>query len=136
MRIEYKEKTPTEYFQELINAKQQKGEDSNNFIIGALELRDKVIFTAQNEEGSMPYHREQVKQMFLSTLETGLTEEVAMKFRPYLLDPTVSDITLRNQINKAETSIKMRMMKDGTLKSNNKEAPRQQRFVALARRTK
>ena len=124
LRIEYKEKTPTEYFQELINAKQQKGEDSNSFVIRALELRDKVIFTAQNEEGSIPYHREQVKRMFLSTLETGLTEEVAMKVRPYLLDPTVSDITLRNQINKAETSIKMRMMKDGTLKSNDKDAPK------------
>ena len=77
-----------------------------------------------------------MKCMFYSILETGLTEEVEMKVRPYLLDPTVSDITLRNRINKAETSIKMRMMKDGTLKSNNKEAPRQQRFVALARRTK
>ena len=27
LHIEYKEKTLTEYFQELINAKQQKGED-------------------------------------------------------------------------------------------------------------
>ena len=58
LRIEYKEKTPTEHFQELINAKQQKGEDSNSFVIQALELRFKVIFTAQNEEGSRPYHRE------------------------------------------------------------------------------
>ena len=49
LRIEYKENTPTEYFQELIIAKQQKGEDSNSFVIQALELSVKVTFTAQNE---------------------------------------------------------------------------------------
>ena len=112
LRMEYQGKTPTEYFQELSDLRQGKEESANTFVMRALELRDKIIFTAEHDEGSVPYDQRQVKLLFLSTLKTGLRKDVAVEIDSYLKDPKVSDVELRNQINKAETSLRKRQQKD------------------------
>ena len=105
LRIHYKEKSATELYQELITMKQQKKEDATTFVIRAMETREKILFASQ-EEGEVSYGKTQVQKLCLSTIDSGIDEEVAIIIRP-CLDADVDDIQLMQEVNKAEASLKM-----------------------------
>ena len=109
LRLHYQEKSATELYQELINMKQERKEDAPTFVIRALETREKILF-ASKEEGEMSYDTKHVQTLCLSTIESGIDEDVAAIIRPYL-DGGLDDIDLLQEVNRAQASIKMRKQK-------------------------
>ena len=113
LRIHYREKSATELYQELIEMRQEKDEEASQFLIRALDVREKIVFTAKEDEGSVRYTKETVQGLFLKTIESGLDQEVASRARTVLLKGNVSDVELISEINLAEESVKLRKQKQG-----------------------
>ena len=109
LRLHYQEKSATELYQELINMKQGKKEDPPAFVIRALETREKILF-ASKEEGEVSYDTKHVQTLCLSTIDSGIDEEVASIIRPCLV-VGIDDIDLMQEVNKAQVSLKMRKQK-------------------------
>jgi hypothetical protein len=112
LRLHYQEKSATELYQELINMKQGKKEDAPTFVIRALETREKIMF-ASHEEGEIRYDKKQVQGLCLATIESGIDADVAAIIRP-CLNSSMDDIEIMQEVNKAESSIKMRKKKAGS----------------------
>ena len=74
LRTNFKEKSATELYQELSTMTQEPGEDANKFFIRALEVRQKVLFASETDEG-VHYNPTLVQGLFLQTLEVGLVQE-------------------------------------------------------------
>ena len=119
LRIHYHEKSATELYQELITMKQQKKEDTTAFVVRAMETREKILF-ASKEEDEVAYDETQAQKLFLSTIESGINEEVATIIRPSLR-PEMDDIELLNEVNRAQGSLKLRLQKSEV--SNTKGKP-------------
>ena len=113
LRIHYREKSATELYQELIEMRQEKDEEASQFLIRALDVWEKIVFTAKEDEGSVRYTKETVQGLFLKTIESGLDQEVASRARTVLLKGNVSDVELISEINLAEESVKLRKQKQG-----------------------
>ena len=114
LRTHYKEKTATELYQELIGLKQSSDEEGSKFVIRALDIKQRVCY-ASREEGELQYNEQQVKKLFLTTVETGLDEDISNRIRPYLKED-VEDVELIHQVNLAEAALKMRKVKTGDVK--------------------
>ena len=100
LRTHFKEKSATELYQELSTMTQEPGEDANKFLIRALEVRQKVLFVSETDEG-VHYNPTLVQGLFLQTLEVGLIQEaIRTKIRPFLR-PETSDEELIHQMGKA-----------------------------------
>lgn len=110
LRIHYKEKAATELYQELITMRQEKNEDATAFVVRALETREKILF-ASKEEGAVQYEKKQVQKLFLSTIESGIEEEIAGSIRPFLLKTEIEDVDLMHQVNLAQSKLKIRKQK-------------------------
>ena len=121
--LHYREKSATELYQELITLKQNKFEDATSFVIRAMETREKILF-ASKEADTVAYERAQVQKLCLSSIESGIDEEVAAFIRPHLSNTSIEDVDLLHQINLAQTTIKMRAQKleSGAIKKNVKIA--------------
>ena len=109
IRVHYQEKSATELYQELIAMKQEKNEEASQFLIRALETREKILFTTE-EAVDIKYEQETVHGLFLKTLESGLLEEVVNKIRS-VLKKGVEDVELIREVSQAESMIKMREKK-------------------------
>ena len=100
LRTHFKEKSATELYQELSTMTQEPGEDANKFLIRALEVRQKVLFASETDEG-VHYNPTLVQGLFLQTLEVGLIQEaIRTRIRPFL-KPETSDEELIHQMGKA-----------------------------------
>ena len=93
--------------------RQEKDEEASQFLIRALDVREKIVFTAKEDEGSVCYTKETVQGLFLKTIESGLDQEVASRARTVLPKGNVSDVELISEINFAEESVKLRKHKQG-----------------------
>ena len=120
LRLHYQEKSATELYQEMINMRQEKNENSPSFVIRALETREKIMF-ASHEEGAITYDKKHVQSLCLSTIESGIDVDVAAIIRP-CLDPSMDDIEIMQEVHKAETSIKMRKQKSDNASGISKKA--------------
>lgn len=97
LRTHFKEKSATELYKELSTMTQEQAEDANKFLIRALEVRQKVLFASETDEG-VHYNPTLVQGLFLQTLEVGLIQEaIRTKIRPYL-KPETSDEELIHQM--------------------------------------
>ena len=100
LRTHFKEKSATELYQELSTMTQEPGEDANKFLIRALEVRQKVLFASETDEG-LHHNPTLVQGLFLQTLEVGLIQEAIRTRIPPFLKPETSDEELIHQMGKA-----------------------------------
>eukprot|EP00794_Sanderia_malayensis_P004194 gene4194-4753_t len=92
LRSHYKEKSGSELFQDLMNAVQQPKEDTQAFLMRLLNIRQKVLFVAQESDSKLKANTELVQSVFLQTLESGVqNENIRTRLRPVLEKHDVAD---------------------------------------------
>ena len=112
LRLHYQEKSATELYQELISMKQKAGEKAIEFVVRAFETREKIL-VASKEEGEVPYDKQQVQKLCLSTIESGIDKDIALIIRPCLMQTrNISDVEIMNEVHQAEASLILRLQKD------------------------
>eukprot|EP00794_Sanderia_malayensis_P012536 gene12536-13822_t len=101
IRAHYQEKNASELYASLANLAQSPTEEPQNFLLRALNLREKIIF-ASKQGGKLKYDVSQCQSMFLHAIETGLiSNTLRTRMRPYLQRPEVTDAELIAQLNLA-----------------------------------
>ena len=107
-----KEKSSTELFQELNSTCQTENEDAQEFVLRAMELRQKVII-ASDADGALKYDPALVNALFTHTVRTGLLDDaVKARLEPFLTEGiTVSDELLISKVNVASSEEKERKAK-------------------------
>ena len=99
LRIHFKEKSSTDLFHELTNLVQTSKDDTSEFILRALSLRQKILFVNEELISCVKYTKDQAQAAFLNVIDNGLqTEAVINKIRPHLADPELSDEDLMDYV--------------------------------------
>ena len=106
-----KEKTSTELFQELSNAKELQDEDAQKFVLRIMDLRERVTI-ASTRDGDIPYDGILVREMFLHTIRCGLRDDaIKLRLDPFLKKTTTDDVLIQelNQIASQEMERKVKL---------------------------
>ena len=102
IRAHYQEKNASELYASLANLAQSPTEEPQNFLLRALNLREKIIFASKQEGSKLKYDTSQCQSMFLHAIETGLlSNTLRTRMRPHLQRPDVTDAELIAQLNLA-----------------------------------
>ena len=72
IRAHFQEKSAAELFGSQANLVQSPTEDPQNFLLRALNLREKIVFASEQESTKLKYDKTQCQNLFLHTIETGL----------------------------------------------------------------
>lgn len=100
LRSHYQEKGATELYKQLTSEVQSSKETPQNFLIRALDLRQKILFASQEAESGLRYDPVLVQSMFLHTVLTGLqNDSIRSDLQPYLQQTTTSDELLLEKLN-------------------------------------
>ncbi|KAL1268898.1 hypothetical protein QQF64_034261 [Cirrhinus molitorella] len=92
LRSHYQERSATELYKQLTTEVQNNKETPQNFLIRAMDLRQKILFASQEAESNLKYDPVLVQSMFMHTILTGLqSDNIKSDIQPYLLQPTTSD---------------------------------------------
>ena len=103
-RIFFQQKTASDLYQKLVTASQEPKETPQQFLLRALDARNKVFFAAQEESLQGEYSQQLVQNTFLESMETGLRDEnLVTNFRPFLQPPGLSDKALMQNLNELAT---------------------------------
>ena len=79
-------------------------EDPQNFLLRALNLREKIVFASEQENTKLKYDKTQCQNLFLHTIETGLlSNTIRSRMHSFLMKPGVTDAELISQLNTAVT---------------------------------
>jgi hypothetical protein len=114
LRNDYDVKSATELYQSLASICQGSKETPQEFLMRALDLRQKILFssTQDQSEDTLVYENDHIQKLFLRTVETGLQDEnVRVRVRGYLRNPTISDEELILQVNNAVSTENERVRK-------------------------
>lgn len=117
LRSHIRDKSSTELFQELTNAKQSDKESPQQFLYRIMGLKQCVLFESQQVGTGFNYDVKLVQGTFLHTLYQGLNEKndyVRRDLKPYLNDMQVSDDFLLEQITKSTSEEAQRQKRLGT----------------------
>ena len=102
LRCHYQEKSATELYKQLSSEVQGTRETPQNFLIRALDLRQKILFASQESESGLRYDPVLVQNMFLHSVMTGLqNDNIKRDLQPYLEQAGVSDELLFEKLNTA-----------------------------------
>lgn len=118
LRSHIRDKSSTELFQELTNAKQSDKESPQQFLYRIMGLKQCVIFESQQVGTGFNYDVKLVQGTFLHTLYQGLNEKndyVRRDLKPYLNDMQTSDDFLLEQITKSTSEEAQRQKRLGTI---------------------
>lgn len=114
LRSHYQERSATELYKQLTTEVQGNKETPQNFLIRAMDLRQKILFASQEAESSLKYDPALVQNMFMHTVLTGLQNDcIKTDLQPYLMQPTTSDELLLERLNMACAHEKERQDKKG-----------------------
>ena len=114
LRAHFQEKNASELYASLTNLVQNANEEPQNFLLRALNLREKVIFASKAENAKVKYEPAQCQSMFLHAVETGLiSNTLRTRMRTHLQRPDVTDAELINELNVAVTEESERNLKLG-----------------------
>ena len=114
LRAHFQEKNASELYTSLTNLVQNTNEEPQNFLLRALNLREKVIFESKAGNSKVKYEPAQCQSMFLHTVETGLiSNTLRTRRRAHLQQPNVTDAELINELNIAVTEESERNLKLG-----------------------
>lgn len=117
LRAHIRDKSSTELFQELSNAKQQDKESPQQFLYRILGLKQRVLFESQQPGTEFSYDKRLIQGTFLHTLYQGLNEKnnhVRQDLKPLLTDMQISDDFLLDQITKSTSEEAERLRRLGT----------------------
>jgi hypothetical protein len=106
LRNHYDVKSATELYQSLASICQGSKETPQEFLMRALDLRTKILFssTQDQSEDTLVYENDHIQKLFLRTVETGLQDE-------NVRNPTISDEELILQVNNAVSTENERVRK-------------------------
>eukprot|EP00112_Aurelia_sp_Birch-Aquarium-sp1_P009685 Seg2108.5 transcript_id=Seg2108.5/GoldUCD/mRNA.D3Y31 product="hypothetical protein" protein_id=Seg2108.5/GoldUCD/D3Y31 len=103
LKSHYKEGSATDLYQQLLTMSQNQNEDPVNFLIRAMDCRQKILFACREEtETDLKYSPSLVSGLFRQSVETGLVDDaIRMRLRSFLQDATVDDENLINEMQLA-----------------------------------
>jgi len=114
MKSHFKQKSGTELYQELSVLHQEASESPQDFLVRALNLKQRIIFVSNATDGSIKYEPSLVQALFLHVVETGLQDEsVRAKSRPLLEVASVTDEQLMERVNRIMSAEKEHQNKMG-----------------------
>ena len=103
IRAHYQEKNASELCANLSNLVQEPNEEPQNFLLWALNLQEKILFTSKQESSRLQYDEHQCQSMFLHALETGLiNNNLRSRMRGFIQQPIMMDEELIAQLNLAQ----------------------------------
>ena len=105
-------------YQELSSATQQANKTAQEFLIRLIILRQKTLFTSQEDKTLVKYDYQLVQNTFLWTLGTGLNESLKNEMRVTLENPNVTDEDLMEALNKAMTVFEKRVQEPTKIRAN------------------
>ena len=92
IRAHYHEKSASELYTSLANLVQSPAEEPREFLLRALNLREKIIFASHEEHSKLKYDDAQCQSLFLHAIETGLiSNNLRSRMRPLLKTADVKD---------------------------------------------
>ncbi len=98
----YRVDSSTELYHQLLNISQEPKETALNFVFRAIELKEKLLWKAANEDTDEQYSRAVIQRKFLRSIETGLlSDSVKFQILPYLNDVSVTDEELIQKVDEA-----------------------------------
>lgn len=103
LKAHLREKSSTELFQELSNAKQNDKETPQQFMYRLMGLKQRVLIASKNSSG-FHYDNQLVQGVFLHSLYQGMHEKcsfVRRDLKPHISDLSVTDDSLLELITKA-----------------------------------
>ncbi len=77
------------------------------------------MFASKTQRDGETYESNQVQRLFISTIESGIDQEISIRIQQYLV-PNIKDVELTSQITAAETAIRLRKEKDRNSVQNNR----------------
>ena len=100
LRVHYREKSASELYQHLATIFQQPKETAQQFLLRALDLRNKVGFTSKESECEVQYDEPLIQKTFNKSFETGLRDDIlAANLRPILRTSGLTDEELMKHVN-------------------------------------
>lgn len=100
LRCHYQEKSGTDLYKQLSSEMQGTKEPPRNFVIRAMDLRQKILFASQESKSVLKYDPGLVQIMFLHTVLPGLhSHNINRDLQPYLELPHVPDELLLEKLN-------------------------------------
>lgn len=106
LKSHMRDKSSTELFQELSNARQQDKETAQQFVYRLVGLKQKLLFASQQSGSEFNYDKKLVQGVFLHTLYQGLNDknrDIRRDIKCHLSDLSVTDDFILEQITKAAT---------------------------------
>ena len=97
----------------MATVRQQSSESPQQFLLRALDLRNKVNFASQESDSEFNYGASLIQKTFAKSFETGLCDDIlASNLRPILRTSGLTDEELMRQVNelasqRAERSSKL-----------------------------
>lgn len=97
----YKVDSTTALYHQLTNISQEPKESVQNFIFRAIELKDKLLWKAEDGDDDR-YSRDVIQRKFLRSIETGLiSDSLKFQIQPYLSNIRLTDEELIEVVNEA-----------------------------------
>lgn len=100
------EKSSTEFFQDLMCAKQYENETPQQFLYRMIGLKQKILFSQHQPDSVVKYDMSTIQCIFLNTICQGIGEKyegVRRDLKTLLGDPSVTDEALLRQVIKTTT---------------------------------
>ncbi|XP_038138753.1 uncharacterized protein LOC119782060 [Cyprinodon tularosa] len=100
----YRVDSPTELYHQLLNISQEPKETALNFVFRAIELKEKLLWKAANEETDELYSRATIQRKFLRSIETGLlSDSIKYQLLPLLSKMTITDEELIERLKQTHS---------------------------------
>lgn len=100
LRVHYREKNASELYHHLATIYQDQSESPQQFLLRALEIRNKTQFASKEEDCELKYEPFLIQKTFLKSFETGLRDDILVaNLRPTLRIPKLSDEELMKIVN-------------------------------------
>ena len=100
LHVHYREKAASEVYQQLATVCQQGNESLQQFLLHALDLRNKLNFASQESDCEVNYGPALIQKTFAKSFETGLRDDIlASNLRATLRTPGLTDEELIKQVN-------------------------------------
>lgn len=92
LRGHYKVDGSTDLYHQLINLSQDPKETALNFVVCAIDIKEKLLWKAENEDTEEHYSRAVIQRKFLRSIEAGLlSDSVKFNILPYLNNVRITD---------------------------------------------
>ena len=100
LRVHYREKTASEVYQQLATVCQHSsGESPQQFLLRALDLRNKVNFASKESDCEFNHGASLIQKTFVKSFETGLRDDIlASNLRPTFRTSERTDEELMRQV--------------------------------------